>query len=160
MQIKEIMDSGGIFFYVVVAVSVGGAILKAFRKKTETEQDVPSKGEIFRKLLEEIQQVDDYIPSNPNTPKAAPASSKTVHHPGNPMEVAKTSSGSARKNVEEAYSIPEYENMNSKRSTSYKSVEMDDSISNEKESTFEYDLSDPDEFKKAVVYSEILKTKF
>jgi hypothetical protein len=152
------MDSGDIFFYVVIAVSVVSSIVKAARKKKDVEkQSVPTEkgGDVFRRILEEMQQADDYIPK---IPIPEPVAQKAKPQVQKPVQVQPdTTRTSARKNVEEPYLVSE---VRASPSSSASRPVPTEEVATEETAPFDFDLSDPEEFKKAVVYSEILKPKF
>ncbi len=149
------MDSGDIFFFAVVAVSVGGSILKAIRKKGVAEQETAtgkSGGDIFRKFLQEIEQADDYIPKSQENPAPAPLITKKIKEE---PEMA-----AFRKNVEAAYLMPENsEGEDASWINASKPIVAENALE-DPEPDCDFSLSDPETLKKAVVYSEILKTKF
>lgn len=136
------MDSGDIIFYVVIAISVVGSISKAFKKKADVEMDElpPQSGaEIFRKIVQEMQRGDDFIPANPK-----PA-------------VAKVQA----RNVEQSYVMPEVDRRQQSHSTNISKNSILEPIEDEEDELISsMNLTDADEFRKAFVYSEILKTKF
>jgi hypothetical protein len=136
------MDSGDILFYVVIAISVVGSISKAFKKKTNVEDEsIPSKtgAEIFRKIVQEMQRGDDFIPVNPK-----------------PVVVK-----AQTRNVEHSFSASEVERGQYMHSTSRSENVLIEPIEEEEcEFLSSLNFSDSDEIKKAFIYSEILKTKF
>ena len=145
---------GDYFFYLIIAISVISAISKAFKKKTEVTSDETSNnsgGDVLRKIFRELQEVDDYIPS-----KKAPATivAKPVQVQN---EIKREMKGMM--NVDHAYDLPEDEHEfkhESNIASILKTLELEQNdgfLSN-------IDLTDVDEMKRAIVYSEILNTKF
>ncbi|MCX6308390.1 MAG: hypothetical protein NTY32_06035 [Bacteroidia bacterium] len=155
------MENNDYFFYLVVAVSVIGYIVKAFKKKPDENQTEPKTsigGDILKKILAEMQEKDDYIPRNPVPASTAkpvvkqPAPSPSAGKP----HVASVRSG----NVEKGYVTPEVKERNvnaasTSRNQIFEPVEesMDPLMAS-------IDLSSGEEMKKAIIYSEILRPKF
>jgi len=159
------MEGNDYFFYIVVALSVIGSIAKAFKKKPLDAQEEPRKsvgGDILKKLLEELGEKDDYIPRNPvpvptPAPAGQPTSRQTVVSPSTrKAQVASSRMG----NAERGYVVPETKE---KRAESF-SASKNQSVEPVPEYVDPFiaslDLSSADEMKKAIIYSEILRTKF
>ena len=146
------------FFYLVVAVSVVGSIVKAFKKKPVEAELEPRKnfgGDILKKLLEEMGEKDDYIPRNPvPSPVAKPVSKVPVTTPSS--KIAQTAS-LRKANAEPGYEVAEAKESHSSMVNNkvFEPIEVpvDPFMAS-------LDLSSPDEMKKAIIYSEIFRTKF
>ena len=155
------MEHNDYFFYLVVALSVVGAIVKALKKKPVEDQTVTPKnvgGEILKKILEEIREKDDYIPRNP---VPVPAAKPVARQPVNSPSVKKSATDFMRKgNVEKGYDVPEtkFRHSDSTSSIQHQPFEPVEEYSDSFMATI--DLSAPDEMKKAIIYSEIFRTKF
>jgi hypothetical protein len=153
------MDSGDIVFYLVIAISVIGSIAKAFKKKpTEvpTESRKESTKDLMKRILEEIQEKDDYFPKNQTT-EPKPATSSPI------MDVLaqpRTAAFNKGKNVEAGYVVPEVRQRKEEFPSPDQDKKLDLVIEPEDPFLDSLDLSDDDELKKAVVYSEILRPKF
>ncbi|HET9570388.1 MAG TPA: hypothetical protein VFP20_03145 [Bacteroidales bacterium] len=155
------MEHNDYFFYIIVAASVVGSIVKALKKKPEeiTPQSKPSfGGDILKKILEEIQDKDDYIPKNP---APAPVVKPIVKQPAtSPVVNAAQNLAGRSKNVEMNYSVPEVND----RAQSFNGVSKSPIFEPIQESEDPFlasiDLSSPDEVRKAIIYNEIFRTKF
>lgn len=152
------MEHNDYFFYLVIAISVIGSIVKAFKKKPEEAQAEPRKnvgGDILRKLLEEMGEKDDYIPKNTSPAPVAkpvfkqPATSPSAKTP----QAAFVRSG----NVEKGYVVPEAKESHTSTAKNKVFEPIEEYVDPFMASL---DLSSPDEMKKAVIYSEIFRTKF
>lgn len=159
------MEGNDYFFYIVVALSVIGSILKAFKKKPEDAQEEPRKsvgGDILKKLLEEMGEKDDYIPRNPvPVPAPMPAAKPVARQAEVSPSARKAQVATSRNgNAERGYVVPETKE---KRAESF-SATKNQSIEPVPEYVDPFlaslDLSSADEMKKAIIYSEILRTKF
>lgn len=145
------MENNDYFFYIIVAASVVGSIVKALKKKPEenqTEAKPSVGGDILKKLLEEMRDKDDYIPRNPvPAPAAKPEAKQSVTNPS-----ARTSSAvfDRKGKVEKGYVVPS----TSKNNMFQPEEEYVDPF------IASIDLSSPEEMKKAIIYSEIFRTKF
>lgn len=147
-------NKGDYFFYLIIAISVISAIAKAFKKKTEvTSEDSPNNpgGDVFRKIFRELQEVDDYIPSS-KTPATKMAKPIQVQ-----KEIIREMKGIM--NVDHAYDLPEDEHKIKHKSSNTSNLSV---LEIEETESFlsNIDLSDVDEMKRAIVYSEILNPKF
>lgn len=152
------MEHNDYFFYLVVALSVIGSIVKAFKKKPEEAQPEPRKnigGDILRKLLEEMGEKDDYIPRNP-TP--APAAKPVAKQPSVASSAKTAQATFARSgNVEKGYVAPEAKESHASATKNKVFEPIEEYVDPFMASL---DLSSPEEMKKAVIYSEIFRTKF
>jgi len=147
------MEHNDYFFYLIVILSVVGSIVKAFKKKpveNQTEPKTSVGGDILKKLLQEMGEKDDYIPRNPvPVPVAKPIAKQPVYSPS-----AKTAHApfDRSKNAEiERHTIA----TSASKSQIFEPVEeyVDPFMAT-------LDLSSGDEMKKAIIYSEIFRTKF
>ena len=155
------MEHNDYFFYLVVALSVVGAIVKALKKKPVESQAEPKSsvgGDILKKMLKELQEKDDYIPKNPiPAPAAKPVAKQPIVSPS--AKKAQVTFDRS-KNAEMGYDVPETKERHSvatslSKSQIYEPVEeyVDPFMAT-------LDLSSADEMKKAIIYSEIFRTKF
>ena len=155
------MEHNNYFFYIIVAASVVGSIVKALKKKPEENQTEPKSsagGDILKKILQEMQEKDDYIPRNPvPAPDAKPVVKQPVVSPSaKKAQVAFDRS----KNAEMGYDVPEAKERHTKATSASKSeifAPVEESVDPFMASI---DLSSPDEMKKAIIYSAILGPKF
>jgi len=155
------MEHNDYFFYIIVAASVVGSIVKALKKKPEVGQaeSKPSiGGDILKKLLEEMREKDDYIPRNPvPVPSAKPVYKQSVAGPS--VNKAKPTFDRS-KNAEEGYDVPEAKEHHSLSNSMPKS-QLFESVDEPVDPLMaSIDLSSTDEMKKAIIYSEIFRTKF
>ena len=155
------MESNDYFFYLVIALSVIGSIVKAFKKKPVEDQTEPKTsvgGDILKKLLQEMGDKDDYIPRNPEpVPATKPILKKPVPSPF----VKKAQFDSARsRNVEKGYITPEVMERNATLTSSSRNQIFEPVEEYVDPLMATIDLSSRDELKKAIIYSEILRTKF
>lgn len=152
------MEHNDYFFYLVVAVSVIGSIVKAFKKKPVEEQAEPRRnvgGDILKKLLEEMGEKDDYIPRNP---VPAPAAKPVVKQPMTTPSAKIAQTAILRKgNAEPGYSVPEAKESHSSMAKNKVFEPVEEYVDPFMASL---DLSSPEEMKKAIIYSEIFRTKF
>jgi hypothetical protein len=156
------MDIGDILFYVIIGASAVGSIVKKLPKKADNASNDESKSvqeSPMKKILEEINKWDDYIPS---TPKPAPKPQTQSRPMAHPLDTKSTSQvnkkETTRKNVEEMYVTPE-------EGTLHHSANLASNFFNESDpekcgGNILIDLSDVDEMKKAIIYSEILTPKY
>lgn len=160
------MDIGDIFFYLVIGASVVGSILKKLPKKDNDTTNDGSK-EVrespMKKILEEINKWDDYIPSTPKpAPKAAPkpqTQSKPMTHSYEAMSTRQVEKKiSTRKNVEDVYVTPIEGTLD--HSANLASNIFSESVAENSMGNITIDLGDVDEMKKAIIYSEILTPKY
>jgi hypothetical protein len=155
------MEHNDYFFYIIVAASVVGSIVKAFKKKPDENQpeSKPSVGgDILKKLLEEMREKDDYIPRNPvPAPLAKPIVKQPVVSPS--AKKAKAIFDRS-KNAEEGYDVPEAKERHSISSSMPKSQIFEPVEETADPFMASIDLSSPEEMKKAIIYSEIFRTKF
>jgi len=155
------MEHNDYFFYIVVAVSVVGSIVKALKKKPEENQpeSKPSVGgDILKKLLEEMREKDDYIPRNPvPAPVAKPVAKQAMASPSakKPKPLFDRS-----KNAEEGYVVPEAKERHTIATSASKSPIFEPVEEYVDPFIASIDLSSSDEMKKAIIYSEIFRTKF
>lgn len=152
------MEHNDYFFYIVVAISVIGSIVKAIKKKPDEDAPKPRRdvgGDILRKILEEMGDKDDYIPRKPATEPEI----KPVFKPAQAATTTKTArvAFDRDKKAEREYVVPEAKEshaaMTPKKGFEYVEEPVDPFLSS-------LDLSSADELKKAVIYSEIFRTKF
>ena len=153
------MEHNDYFFYIIVAASVVGSIVKALKKKPDENQTVPKSsvgGDILKKILQEIQEKDDYIPRNP-----VPAAKPIYKQPMVPPSAKKTqTSFNHSKNAERGYDVP-VANERHTIATSASKSEIFEPIEEYVDPFMaSIDLSSPEEMKKAIIYSEIFRTKF
>jgi len=155
------MEHNDYFFYLVLALSVVGSIVKAFKKKPDENQAEPKTsvgGDILKKILQELGEKDDYIPRNPvPVPATKPVAKQPVTSPSaRAPQLASVRSG----NVEKGYVTPEAKD----RHTFSDSVSKNQIFEPVEEFVDPFmatiDLSSGDEMKKAIIYSEIFRTKF
>ena len=156
------MDPGDLIFYGVIAVSVVSSILKALKKKPEGEASagMPDfKGsrpvDIFKTILEEIREKeDDFIPSNPEPVPPIRKTSATkpavepVKRPNLASVFEKTRTATENMPRRESFSVK----------STIESIRVQDDLSDPVLQSL--DLSQADELKKAIIYSEILRPKF
>jgi len=155
------MEHNDYFFYLVVALSVVGSIVKAFKKKpveNQTEPKTSVGGDILKKLLQEMGEKDDYIPRNP---VPAPVAKPVVKQP-----VRSPSTKSAQppfdrsKNAEMGYEAPEVKERHTKATSASKNQIFEPVEETVDPFMATIDLSSGDEMKKAIIYNAILGTKF
>lgn len=155
------MEHNDYFFYLVVALSVVGSIVKALKKKPVENQAEPKPsvgGDILKKMLKELQEKDDYIPKNPIP---APATKPVVKQPMVSPSAKKAQVTFDRsKNAEMGYDIPEAKERHSVASSVPKSQIYEPVEEYVDPFMATIDLSSADEMKKAIIYSEIFRTKF
>ncbi len=155
------MESNDYFFYLVIALSVVGSIVKAFKKKpveNQTEPKTSVGGDILKKLLQEMGDKDDYIPRNPiPVPTAKPVAKQPVHNPS--AKIVK-SPFDRSKNAELGYEAPEVKERHYKATSATKSQIFEPIEESVDPFMASIDLSSGDEMKKAIIYSEIFRTKF
>ncbi len=155
------MEHNNYFFYLVVALSVVGSIVKALKKKpveNQTEPKTSVGGVILKKLLQEMGEKDDYIPRNPEPmPAAKPVAKQTVHSPS-----AKSVQPffDRSKNAEMGYDVPEVKDRHTKATSASKSQIFEPVEESVDPFMASIDLSSGDEMKKAIIYNAILGTKF
>jgi len=155
------MEHNNYFFYLVVALSVVGSIVKAFKKKpveNQTEPKTSVGGDILKKLLQEMGEKDDYIPRNPvPVPVAKPVAKQPVYSPS-----AKTAHApfDRSKNAEMGYDVPEVKERHTIATSASKSQIFEPVEEYVDPFMATLDLSSGDEMKKAIIYSEIFRTKF
>jgi hypothetical protein len=149
------------FFYIVVAASIVGSIVKAIKKKPEETQAEPRRnvgGDILKKLLDELGEKDDYIPRNP---VPAPAAKPVMKQPTVIPSQKKTYVAFDRsKNAEMGYEVPEAKEKHSIIPSDAKNQRFEPIEEYVDPLMASIDLSSPDEMKKAIIYSEIFRTKF
>jgi len=156
------MDAGDLIFYGFIAVSIVSSIVKATKKKTEANPvtGMPdfkgtSRKDIVKSILQEMMEKDDdFIPSNPQPvaqPKPIPVQKLQVE-PLKRDSVAsafeKTRMATENSPRRESFIHPE----NSQSPTKLQIVENSNSVN--------LGLTEADELRKAIIYSEILRTKF
>jgi len=152
------MENNDYFFYLVVAVSVIGYIVKAFKKKPDDNQTEPKTsvgGDILKKILAEMQEKDDYIPSNPApAPVAKPVSKQPI-----PSASQKTASDTFIRagGEKKEFNLAETKQHTVPAAKSQIFEPVEESVDPFMASL---DLSSTDEMKKAIIYSEILRPKF
>lgn len=155
------MEGNDYFFYIVVALSVIGSIAKAFKKKPLEAQEEPRKsvgGDILKKLLEELGEKDDYIPRNPAPVPAAKPVARQVEV--NPSAKRAQVSTSRLGNAEQGYVVPETKEKRAESFSATKNQIVEPITEYVDPFMASLDLSSADEMKKAIIYSEILRTKF
>jgi hypothetical protein len=150
------MEHNDIFFYLVVAASVIGSVVKAIKKKPEEGSVEPKRnvgGDILRKLLEEMGEKDDYIPRNPVPVPAAKPIAKT------PVGSSGKSNGNVSRTgrVEPGYVVPETKESHA---VAFTGKRLEPEVEEVDPILPSIDLSSHDEMKKAIIYSEIFRTKF
>jgi hypothetical protein len=150
------MEHNDIFFYLVVAVSVIGSVVKAVRKRPEEGSVEPKRnpgGDILRKLLEEMAEKEDYIPRNPVPVPAAKPVVKT------PVASSVKPNGTIPRTgrVEPGYVVPETKESHA---ASFTGKRLEPMVEEVDPILASIDLSSHDEMKKAIIYSEIFRTKF
>jgi len=155
------MEHNDYFFYLVIALSVIGSLMKAFKKKPDETQLEPKRsvgGELLKKLLEEMGEKDDYIPRNPTpAPVAKPATLQPVTRPSDKTGQATfVRSG----NVEKGYVAPEAKERNSTVTSESKGQLFEPIVDSVDPFMASLDFSSSEEMKKAIIYSTILTTKF
>jgi len=155
------MEHNNYFFYIVVALSVVGSIVKALKKKPVDDQpeSKPSVGgDILKRLLEEMREKDDYIPRNPIP---APAAKPVVKQPMvSPSAKTNHTTFDRSKNAEMGYVAPE-SNVRHTNATAGPKGQIFEPIEEFIDPFMaSIDLSSPEEMKKAIIYSEIFRTKF
>lgn len=156
------MEGNDYFFYIVVALSVIGSIAKAFKKKPVDAEVEPRKssvgGDILKRLLEEMGEKDDYIPRNPvPVPTAKPAARQAEEIPSaRKAHVANSRTMSA----ERGYVVPETKEKRAESFSATKNQIVEPVPEYVDPFLASLDLSSADEMKKAIIYSEILRTKF
>lgn len=152
------MKGNDYFFYLVVALSVIGSVVKAFKKKpldTEVEPRKNFGGDILKKILDEMGDKDDYIPRNPNP---APAAKPIIKQPVTAPSYKNTNPVNARSgNAEVGYVVPEAKESHSTMAKNKLFEPVPEYVDPFMASL---DLSSPEEMKKAIIYSEIFRTKF
>jgi|GEM_PF-1347638 len=170
------MDIGDLIFYGILAISVISSVTKAIKKKPVSDADASMPdfkgsrpGEIFKKLLDELQDKDDdYIPSNPKPvfqPVVQSDTSSLDRQPAGRMQVTK-------QKVEPLKRPDLASNYYKNRPVAEKSpsrVRVKSHLYEEPETVHQTE-SDPilkslnlkqmDELKKGIIYSEILRPKF
>lgn len=155
------MESNDYFFYLVIALSVVGSIVKAFKKKpveNQTEPKTSVGGDILKKLLQEMGENDDYIPRNPvPAPAAKPVAKQPVR---NPSAKSVQSTFDRSKKAEMGYEAPEVKDRQSKAASASKSQIFEPVEEYVDPFMASLDLSSGDEMKKAIIYNAILGTKF
>lgn len=156
------MEGNDYFFYIVVALSVIGSIAKAFKKKPVDVQEEPRKssvgGDILKRLLEEMGEKDDYIPRNP-VPVPAP---KPVARPAEAIPSARKAqvANTRTMSAERGYVVPETKEKRAESFSATKNQIIEPVPEYVDPFLASLDLSSADEMKKAIIYSEILRTKF
>jgi len=155
------MDHNNYFFYIVVIASVVGSIVKELKKKPDETQAEPKRnigGDILKKLLEEMGEKDDYIPRNP---VPAPVAKPVQKQPMAPPSAKKAYVAFDRsKNAEMGYEVPEVKEHHSTVPTASKNQRFEPVEEYVDPFMASIDLSSTDELKKAIIYSEIFRTKF
>ena len=155
------MEHNDYFFYIIVAASVVGSIVKALKKKPDENQAVPKSsvgGDILKRLLQEMQEKDDYIPRNP---VPAPVAKPVVKQPAVYPSAKKTQVAFDRsKNAEMGYDVPEAKERHTIATSASKSQIFEPIEEYVDPLMASIDFSSPDEMKKAIIYSEIFRTKF
>ena len=155
------MEHNNYFFYIVVAASVVGSIVKALKKKPEENQTEPKSsvgGDIMKKLLQEMQEKDDYIPRNP---VPAPAAKPVVKQPMvSPSAKKAQVAFNHSKNAERGYDVPVANERHTIATSASKSEIFEPVEEYVDPFMASIDLSSPEEMKKAIIYSEIFRTKF
>jgi hypothetical protein len=149
------MDKENIIFYLIIALSVVGSIVKALKKKPVEKQPVAqprSTGDVLKKLVEEWQ--DDYIPKNMESAQKPASPSVVKQQPPKSTLSAKT------RNVEKGYETPEVKKRVEDFPSKQQPAVFEPIVEPEDPFLGSLDLSESEELKKAVVYSEILRTKF
>lgn len=161
------MESGDLKFWGIVAVSIISFIIKAANKKSEkTDEAMPDfkgskAGDIFKKLLDEIQEKeDDYIPKNPR-PATQPSVKPVLKKADVTLERAESMK---RPDLAFNYNQNRSATENMPRRKTFESLEVSEP---ETVHSIESDpilktlnLSNSDELKRAIIYSEILRPKF
>jgi hypothetical protein len=155
------MEHNDYFFYIIVAASVVGSIVKALKKKPDENQAEPKSsvgGDILKKLLHEMQEKDDYIPRNPvPAPAAKPVAKQPMVSPSaKKAQVAFDRS----KNAGMGYNVPETKERHTITASASKSQIFAPVEEYVDPFMASIDFSSPDEMKKAIIYSEIFRTKF
>jgi hypothetical protein len=159
------MEPNDIIFYIIIAASVIGSIVKAVKKKPEEhspigkpEQKGSTAGEIFKTLLEEMKE-EDYIPTNPDP--------KPVSVQGRVQPEFKPGSAQPARDVFRSEKWRD-DNLDSSETKPRREIFKEDTSAQEV-AKVEYlqdpflaslDFSQVDELKRAIVYSEILRPKF
>jgi hypothetical protein len=168
------MEPSDIIFYVIIAISIIGSIVKAVNKgkvqEVAPEQPASKKtlsGEIIRSILEELEDKDeDYIPKNTAPkPAAAPVAKPAYILPSAPKPAAAHSHTSSESITPDFWADGAYASTEDKPrreemvtlSHQQAPAKVEDSVYVVLESLH---LSSTDEMKKAVIYSEILRPKF
>jgi len=155
------MEHNNYFFYLVVALSVVGSIVKAFKKKpveNQTEPKTSVGGDILKKLLQEMGEKDDYIPRNPVPVPAAKSIAKQPV-PGPSARTTKVASGRSGI-VEKGYVTSESKERHTVATSASKNQIFEPVEEFVDPFMATIDLSSGDEMKKAIIYSEIFRTKF
>lgn len=168
------MDLGDIVFYGLIAISAIASIVKSTKKKAEVEEgaELPdfkgnNPGKWIKTILEEVAEADDdFIPSNPK--KDATTTTKKVE----PVYSSEAKSSEVFRRQNESLERP---NLNlerdifTKKTTKNKlktfnsydeSPIYSDSIVDLSVLKPEEDFKDFSEVKKAIIYGEIVQTKF
>lgn len=153
------MDLGDLIFYGIIAISVISSISKAIKKKPEESADggmpdfkgtQPKPRDIFKTVLEELTKEDDFYPTNPK--------------PAQPVQPAMASTSGSEKNKPFASTTSRFVTENTPRRDSFsKNSNIDAQEIKEDLSDpilQKLDIRQPDELKKAIIYSEILRPKF
>lgn len=152
------MEGNDYFFYLVVALSVIGSVVKAFKKKPQEAEAEPRRnvgGDLLKKILEEMGEKDDYIPRNP---VPAPAPKPVFKQPNTVPTVKKSNPVFDRsKSAEQGYEVPEAKESHSSMAKNKVFAPVEEYVDPFMASL---DLSSPEEMKKAIIYSEIFRTKF
>jgi len=153
------MDLGDLIFYGIIAISVISSISKAIRKKPEESADSgmpdfkgtqPKPRDIFKTVLEELTKEDDFYPTNPK--------------PAQPVQSVTVSTARVEKKKPFASTTSRFVTENTPRRDSFfKNSDLD--AQEVKEDLSDpilqmLDIKQPDELKKAILYSEILRPKF
>lgn len=150
------MDHSDIYLYLIIAFSVIVSVVKKARKQAEKTEEMPESegGDVFRKLLEEIQRAQG-VPKPQSKPVVQPAAGNAA-------------SGSAKKKpfasidtdrtvvVEKGYVVPENSH-HQHMSAPLEIIQEPEPVDSVLQSI---NLQEKDELKKAVIYSEIFRTKF
>jgi len=155
------MEHNNYFFYLVVALSVVGYIVKAIKKKPDENQTEPNTsvgGDILKKLLQELGEKDDYIPRNPvPAPTAKPVAKQPAPSPSAKRAHAPFDRS---KNAEMGYDVPEVKERHTVATSASKNQIFEPVDEEVDPFMATIDLSSGDEMKKAIIYSEIFRTKF
>lgn len=146
------MEHNDYIFFIIIALSVVVSVIKKARKQAADSGEDGGTGDVFRKLLEEMQRAAE--PKKPATnPASRPASGSASGSVKNRAASVDTDRSVV---VEQGYVVPEnshHQPMASPLLIAEEPEPVDPVLRS-------LNLQDGDELKKAVIYSEIFRTKF